>query len=341
VDAAAPARPLEGSVVVDLAPSDASPGAPAIQLEVERALAAACVARAIRRAPPVVVDASAPADRLAGLAGAFAAVLVAAARRAHEGRILQVAHASAAASADAAAPALPAAGPEATTVSLTVVVGDDAYVARAVLPRRSIAAAPAPPWDTRALRGMGAVPLSLAVVACAWPSTVLEIGALREGDVVVPAGWRLEWTEAGGWRGTLWLSPPGASEGVRVDVGDRGGLVLRGELDSLCRGDDGRASERGAEGASMAESDATSALVESLGDVPVVVRVEIGEARMPAREWAALGRGDVIALGRRLGERVVLRVGGVAVARGELVDVEGEVGVRIGERLRDEGAADE
>jgi flagellar motor switch/type III secretory pathway protein FliN len=91
----------------------------------------------------------------------------------------------------------------------------------------------------------------------------------------------------------------------------------------------------------MDESDATTALVDSLGDVPVVVRVEVGEVTLAARDWAALSRGDVIALGRRVGERVVLRVGGVAVARGELVDVEGEVGVRIAERVHDDLSATE
>ena len=71
------------------------------------------------------------------------------------------------------------------------------------------------------------------------------------------------------------------------------------------------------------------ALVDAVGEVPVVVRVEIGTAEMRAREWAALGAGDVVALGRKIGDGVTLRVGGVTVARGELVDLDGEVGVRI------------
>ena len=80
-------------------------------------------------------------------------------------------------------------------------------------------------------------------------------------------------------------------------------------------------------------------LIDAVGDVPVLVRVEIGEAQMSAREWATFGRGDVVALGRRVGEPVILRVGGVAVARGDLVELEGEVGVRIVERLAPDGAA--
>ena len=78
----------------------------------------------------------------------------------------------------------------------------------------------------------------------------------------------------------------------------------------------------------MSETD-KDALVDAVGEVPVVVRVEIGVAEMRAREWAALGPGDVVALGRKIGEGVTLRVAGVTVARGELVDLDGEVGVRI------------
>jgi flagellar motor switch/type III secretory pathway protein FliN len=59
----------------------------------------------------------------------------------------------------------------------------------------------------------------------------------------------------------------------------------------------------------------------------------MGAVTMPAREWAGLAPGDVIALGKRVSEPVVLRVAGLEVARGELVDIEGELGVRIRERI--------
>jgi flagellar motor switch/type III secretory pathway protein FliN len=81
----------------------------------------------------------------------------------------------------------------------------------------------------------------------------------------------------------------------------------------------------------MAEIDENGALLTAMGDVPVVVHVEI--ASMTAREWASLGRGDVVALGSRVGEHVLLRVGGLPVARGDLVEIDGEVGVRIVERI--------
>ena len=75
--------------------------------------------------------------------------------------------------------------------------------------------------------------------------------------------------------------------------------------------------------------DGKDALSESMSDVPIVVRVEIGTAQMPAREWAKLGTGDVVTLGKRIGEHVVFRIAGEEVARGEHVEVEGEIGVRI------------
>jgi flagellar motor switch/type III secretory pathway protein FliN len=122
--------------------------------------------------------------------------------------------------------------------------------------------------------------------------------------------------------GPVFLADPTSSVGVRADLGEDGRLVLRGTFEALR-----------AAGTDMADSTEENQLVRAVGEVPVVVRVEIGEARMAAREWAALRPGDVVALGRRVGESVTLRVGGVPVARGDLVDVEGEVGVRIVERI--------
>ena len=78
------------------------------------------------------------------------------------------------------------------------------------------------------------------------------------------------------------------------------------------------------------ESDADAkTMAEAVLDAPVVVRVEMGSVTLTAKEWAGLAAGDVIAMGKRVAEPVVLRVAGVEVARGELVDIEGELGVRI------------
>ncbi len=84
----------------------------------------------------------------------------------------------------------------------------------------------------------------------------------------------------------------------------------------------------------MTEANDTDVLVDAVGEVPVVVRVEIGVAEMRARDSAAITPGDVISLRRRIAEPVVLQWSGVSrMARGELVDIEGDVGVRVTERL--------
>ena len=78
-----------------------------------------------------------------------------------------------------------------------------------------------------------------------------------------------------------------------------------------------------------------------LADVPLVVRVELGAAELSASAWADTRPGDVIALGRGIGEPVVLRVSGTEVARGELVVIEGELGVRVLSRAGARALGDE
>ncbi|MBV9949174.1 MAG: FliM/FliN family flagellar motor switch protein, partial [Myxococcales bacterium] len=127
--------------------------------------------------------------------------------------------------------------------------------------------------------------------------------------------------------GPVLLAAPLSSVGVRAELRDEGTLVMRGGTEPISP----------AEAAAMDED--KQAVVAALGDVPVVIRVEIGEATMTARDWASLGRGDVVPLGRRVGEPVVLRAGGVPLATGELVDLDGEVAVRVLERLGTEVAS--
>jgi flagellar motor switch protein FliN/FliY len=95
------------------------------------------------------------------------------------------------------------------------------------------------------------------------------------------------------------------------------------------------ANDENAEKSSMSQSTNPNPTLEVLDEAAVVVRVELGAVEMSAREWAELGNGDVVTLGRKLGTPAVLRVGGVEVARGELVQVDGEYAVRILSRTGD------
>ena len=82
------------------------------------------------------------------------------------------------------------------------------------------------------------------------------------------------------------------------------------------------------------EADASEAqLPDALAETPVVVRVEVASVTLEAQQWARLGAGDVVATGVRLGEPVVLRAGGSVFARGELCVLDGELAVKILQRM--------
>ncbi len=127
------------------------------------------------------------------------------------------------------------------------------------------------------------------------------------------------------------LAAPGSELGVWVDLAPGGSVVLRGGSAEL-RAD----AEPAATAHAMADSPPQTTLESLVAEAPVVVRVELGTVSLNAGEVAALRPGDVIETGQRLGQPVVLRVAGRAIARGDLVEVEGELGVRIRELLGQE-----
>ena len=73
---------------------------------------------------------------------------------------------------------------------------------------------------------------------------------------------------------------------------------------------------------------------EQLADVPVELAIEIGRIELRVRELAALVPGRVISAQIPIGREVSLRAGDRTIAVGELVDIEGELGVRIVRVLR-------
>jgi len=66
-----------------------------------------------------------------------------------------------------------------------------------------------------------------------------------------------------------------------------------------------------------------------LGELPIEVSCELGRVTLSGRELSELRPGAVVPVGRPLAGPVDLTVGGRVIASGELVDVEGELGVRI------------
>jgi flagellar motor switch protein FliN len=66
-------------------------------------------------------------------------------------------------------------------------------------------------------------------------------------------------------------------------------------------------------------------------DVPVELSVEVGRTTMTIRETLAIAPGSIISLDRMAGEPVDLLVNGRRIARGEVVAVDEEFGLRVTE----------
>jgi flagellar motor switch protein FliN/FliY len=64
-------------------------------------------------------------------------------------------------------------------------------------------------------------------------------------------------------------------------------------------------------------------------DVPVELSVEIGRTIMTIRETLEIGPGAIITLNKMTGEPVDLLVNGRRIARGEVVAIDEEFGLRI------------
>jgi flagellar motor switch protein FliN len=66
-----------------------------------------------------------------------------------------------------------------------------------------------------------------------------------------------------------------------------------------------------------------------VADVLVEIAVEIGRTRMTIGETLALGPGAIVSLNRLAGEPVDLLVNGKPIARGEVVVIDEEFGLRV------------
>lgn len=68
-------------------------------------------------------------------------------------------------------------------------------------------------------------------------------------------------------------------------------------------------------------------------DVPVELSVEMGRATMTIRDTLAIGAGSIITLNRLVGEPVDLFANGRLIARGEVIAIDEEYGLRVTEVL--------
>lgn len=264
----------------------------AVGLLAESALASFLASRVLRRAEPLA-DPREPLS--APLAGLLAALSVETARRAGVGLSLLGA---------------PPVGEEALQVDVAVVLEGRPFTLTAFVVGGSNALAAEP-----RLAQLGELTLRLPLVIASIAVSRQDLAALEVGGALLaPAADGI--STSGPTRAVL--VAPQSERGIRVELRPDGRLVV-GET---------------AQARLTVERDPSSStdgetLTDVLLDTPVVVRVELGSVSMSARDWARLGPGDVIETAQRIAEPVVLRVAGREVGRGELVNVDGQVGVRI------------
>jgi type III secretion system YscQ/HrcQ family protein len=257
-------------------------------------------ARVLRRAEPLA-DPREPLS--APLAGLLAALTVETARR--SGVALSLLGA-------------PPVGEEALLVDAALLLEGRPYSLTLQVVGGPAQAAPA-----ATLEQLGPVELNVPLVIGAVALDRRELLALHVGGaLMLDEGVSID--RQGSGRGLL--VAPQSERGIGVQLRSDGRLVVGEAAQARLTVERDKASENEAE-----------TLTDVLLDTPVVVRVELGAVSMTAREWAELGPGDVIETAQRIAEPVVLRIAGREVGRGELVNVDGQIGVRI-QKLYDGGS---
>ena len=272
-------------------------------LSVEPEFATTVLARLLRR--PVTLTSSAALDD--ALLGALQAAALEVARRAGARAPLYVVDA-----AEAIARACD------VFLEATVLVAGVAFQVVAAVALPAIEAPAGDPWSA-----LGAIEIAVPVVIGVSLAERTAFGDFKPGNAWFPGDglWLRNVRE-----GSVVLAAANHDFGVSASLSPDGQIVLRGQTIPLLPD----------AGTAMSEADKTDAprLEDAVLDSPLVVRIEMGAVSLSAREWAELGPGDVIETGRRIAEPVILRIAGREVARGELVNLEGELGVRIREVVR-------
>ena len=89
----------------------------------------------------------------------------------------------------------------------------------------------------------------------------------------------------------------------------------------------------GTEGNDMQVDDANLLVREAVSKAPMMVSVELGSASKTVKEVLEMGEGTIIELDKVAGEPADIKVNGVLIARGEVIVVDENFGVRITEIL--------
>jgi type III secretion system YscQ/HrcQ family protein len=200
---------------------------------------------------------------------------------------------------------------------------------RVLVPERTarlLAARAAPASALHADDAPLATTLSLRAIAARTSLSRAQLRELSTGDVLVPERCALQ-RASDGWTGHVELHAP--------DLAIRFHAAIRGRELVIERREPRQEPEM-----TEAKRIATAALSPTsscppLGDdTPIELCLELARFTLPLGELAALRPGDVLDTGRSAGSHVTLTAAGRVVALGELVEVDGDVGLRVLELRR-------
>jgi flagellar motor switch protein FliN/FliY len=144
-------------------------------------------------------------------------------------------------------------------------------------------------------------------------------------ELVKQAGQSLE---AAAGTGSGALRPPALETLELVEIR----ITLDGKtLPSLLAGVDRTAAPRDLAISKQPTAASASPMLSRLMDLQLPVTVLLGRAVLPIRDVLKISSGSLIELDRQIDDYVEVRVHGTVVARGEIVSIRGNYGVRIKE----------
>ena len=183
----------------------------------------------------------------------------------------------------------------------------------------------------RPTNGSSRVPITLPLLLARCVLGGDDYRSLCVGDVVVPDSDTSRWLTAvyGGAplpdEVNVSLCSPGATRALVLS--SRGGkLCLAGSTEMSY---DVPVASKQVGGSESNQATLEAPTADVVMDAPVVVHLELGSVTLSAQSWLELRVGDVVCSDLPVGRPVTLRVAARAVAEGELVAVDGHVGVRI------------
>jgi type III secretion system YscQ/HrcQ family protein len=173
--------------------------------------------------------------------------------------------------------------------------------------------------------------LELRAAACAHLGQLVlargELDALLPGDVLLPDRCRVTCENGGHYVGEVELHTVGCRSGFSCRLE---GSRLTLERAIRC----GESTMTDTKRISMSDSSPAAAVSELAADAPLELCIELARFTMTLRELSALRPGEVLDGGSPIGAHVVLSASGRAIARGELVEIDGSIGMRVLELLR-------